>query len=937
MGKSRALRLIDQPASSEGSDVGEILVTSAYTGVIRIDQIPAPSGLVVDSQSVYRSTSAPKIAVTLSWRPAAQQRADVFVIHISESSSFTSIEAFQSVSNTATVLLKPGTTYYARVAGAYENQISEYSATLSFVTNTDTTVPPNVASMTLDWSKGDLYVTVPITNTDLVKDTRIRIYNTAQTILYDEVYTTAPYLFSAEENRRVTGNSPLTSLRVVADHRSWSNIISASGLGQNTTSPVPSGISGLTTTWNGDTGTASADLLITWNIGNQASSYGIEVNNSASQRFETTDTKFVYPYAVNQQNNPPSGLYTLPVRVWGINKISQSGVSSSVTHTNAAPSSAGASVSVLTGFSQAYGILTHGQIEDVREYEWRLIGVATGTTTFKSLTKEITLPIQNEDTYTVAAYIIDKFGRASSAITSASFYSDTLTISGLRSAAMYTDSQSTNPAILAGYKDNTLTGAAVVAHNNTSAGSRWTEMERELEDRYRSITLAVSGAMRFFIRTSDDNVNFRYFGGPYTGTYGNTLTEYASSATAQTNYATYSGAIQRLDFPSIIESRFIRIYHWTPSATYGMQEFYPRRLVQSDDIEAESIKSINIAAANVTADKIFVLNLAAVNAYTGNLTISGVLSIHTSGGIYQGTGSFASPTTGLKVYNTGGIGRLTTYSGGIVQVDIDTGGRLIAGAGNVQLSASGISIIGNDGSFLDQTSINWYHPTTKNRTLQIGGYTGSVSYATVQGTNDVNLGESQMLLRVTKTNPSTINTSFYMETNSGGKITATAARIDLNASGVGVQVTGSTGLNGTLDVTGLSTLQDTTIASDSIEINANGTGNRTALIDFHGDDTYTDYALRIVRYNTGANGNSQIQHRGTGGLYISTQDAGAIIFQTNGSNTRLQISSAGAIGFFGGGGTTQQTVTGSRGGNAALASLLTALANYGLIVNSSTA
>lgn len=44
-----------------------------------------------------------------------------------------------------------------------------------------------------------------------------------------------------------------------------------------------------------------------------------------------------------------------------------------------------------------------------------------------------------------------------------------------------------------------------------------------------------------------------------------------------------------------------------------------------------------------------------------------------------------------------------------------------------------------------------------------------------------------------------------------------------------------------------------------------------------------------------------------------------------------------SIGFFtGSGGVTKRTVTGSRGGNVALTSLLTALAQYGLIVNSST-
>jgi hypothetical protein len=54
-------------------------------------------------------------------------------------------------------------------------------------------------------------------------------------------------------------------------------------------------------------------------------------------------------------------------------------------------------------------------------------------------------------------------------------------------------------------------------------------------------------------------------------------------------------------------------------------------------------------------------------------------------------------------------------------------------------------------------------------------------------------------------------------------------------------------------------------------------------------------------------------------------------------NGILQLGIAGStIGFFGGGPNAQPTVTGSRGGNAALASLLTGLANLGLIINSST-
>lgn len=53
---------------------------------------------------------------------------------------------------------------------------------------------------------------------------------------------------------------------------------------------------------------------------------------------------------------------------------------------------------------------------------------------------------------------------------------------------------------------------------------------------------------------------------------------------------------------------------------------------------------------------------------------------------------------------------------------------------------------------------------------------------------------------------------------------------------------------------------------------------------------------------------------------------------------RIQASgSAAMIGFLGAAAIVRPTVTGSRGGNAALASVLTALANLGLIVNSSSA
>jgi hypothetical protein len=90
-------------------------------------------------------------------------------------------------------------------------------------------------------------------------------------------------------------------------------------------------------------------------------------------------------------------------------------------------------------------------------------------------------------------------------------------------------------------------------------------------------------------------------------------------------------------------------------------------------------------------------------------------------------------------------------------------------------------------------------------------------------------------------------------------------------------------------------INSTTIQSNAIEINNYGTGDRYSYIDFHGDDTYTDYALRIIRYNSGPDAISRIQHRGLGPLQIYAEHAAAIKFYTSNAE-RMAILSNGNVG-----------------------------------------
>jgi hypothetical protein len=95
--------------------------------------------------------------------------------------------------------------------------------------------------------------------------------------------------------------------------------------------------------------------------------------------------------------------------------------------------------------------------------------------------------------------------------------------------------------------------------------------------------------------------------------------------------------------------------------------------------------------------------------------------------------------------------------------------------------------------------------------------------------------------------------------------------------------------------TGALRVVNTLLASDRLEINGLGSGNRYAYVDLIGDDTFTDYALRLIRDNGGSNAASKLIHRGTGSLYISTQDAGNLILNTTNTD-RLIISASGNVG-----------------------------------------
>lgn len=142
----------------------------------------------------------------------------------------------------------------------------------------------------------------------------------------------------------------------------------------------------------------------------------------------------------------------------------------------------------------------------------------------------------------------------------------------------------------------------------------------------------------------------------------------------------------------------------------------------------------------------------------------------------------------------------------------------------------------------------------------------------------------------------------------------------LEAASNGATITGPSGVNSRLTFNAFGAVENAYIqtsnsgliisqerAGGSVTVQADDVGSVSNTL-FFGDPDNTTY----IR------GDSQVQ--------MQVGNGGTVVFEGNSTG----------IGFFAATPVAQPTVTGSRGGNAALASVLTALANLGLIVNNST-
>jgi len=318
---------------------------------------------------------------------------------------------------------------------------------------------------------------------------------------------------------------------------------------------------------------------------------------------------------------------------------------------------------------------------------------------------------------------------------------------------------------------------------------------KEKDGRYKNLTLrAYSGdSFKFYFQAgsgiSDSDL---YFSGPLTtsGVY-STMTQYATQSGALTNAITFSAPTNNSSvytLPSIQNLNWIRLFHQSTNGTtpYRIYQFLPRTLIQVDDLEADVIDAVTIrvsgsivvsaddlapgsitgdkimagtvsgvlitpggitatqiaagtitanqiAVSGITANRLNVSQLDAVAANMGTLIVNSGISVGTNGYIWTGTGSAATPTTGLKIYTTSGVSRLTTYAGGVAQVDIASNGKLLAGGGAVILDSAGMTagktVVNSNGITIgDLTSLLNNNDALKIMVSGTSGNNGGISF-----------------------------------------------------------------------------------------------------------------------------------------------------------------------------------------------------------------
>lgn len=285
---------------------------------------------------------------------------------------------------------------------------------------------------------------------------------------------------------------------------------------------------------------------------------------------------------------------------------------------------------------------------------------------------------------------------------------------------------------------------------------------------------------------------------------------------------------------------------WAGSLTYG-------NIIVSGD---------RVALRQGTSDRI-------VFAADGTSYFAGVMTIGTSGEIRQGTGTLGSDYTGLRVWRSGSVGLIGGYNNDVIQWQATTAGKLTAGAGALTLDASGIALAAYAGA--NFSDIGNY--SIKNSGVERARF----GYKTYLSVETATVGLMDVARAEFLSSAAAASAALRADTTALTVYGSPAApEIRFN-----VPVNTESGIALTLkqDSTNVLLAQKTS-GENYLQLGAGRAADGLAYIDLVGDTTYTDYGLRMLR-NSGANGNTQMRHRGTGDWQFYADEAASYKWYTS--------------------------------------------------------
>jgi hypothetical protein len=541
------------------------------------------------------------------------------------------------------------------------------------------------------------------------------------------------YEYTLATNRQEHSGTPDPAL-------SWS-IVAIDALDQMSGTPTtgtatlnrPATPSGVSHSWASNANTASADWLLTWTQGTGIVGYRLTID-SVSRDLPLTNR---YAYSLTQNGIEHSGMLdpTLDYSLVAVDGLGQTSTTpASGTATNTAPPAT--TLSVFGAFSQVTLTITASAALDLRDYRVRVYKSGTLVRTLFGTSTFFTYAVEDGSgsyTFDVAGRdLFNQIGTASSQTTAISATDLSQYVADLRSGLLFSDNLSTAVATLAALKDADLSTNVVTYPSGTTWN--WTQGDWQEEITHQTTEISLSASASVYLGTSSDGSTWIWhYGGTASGGAWIATTSTSSEATAQGGAITLTAGTWRIDLNAPRRCRFIRIVHRNTGASYGLREFFPSTLIRGTYVQAESITTVNLAAAAITTDKvaagaitaakISVSQLSAIAADIGTITagtITGVLVRTAASGQRVEMSS-----TGLRTYDSAGSV--------VIEASTSTNGELRAAAGRVRLTRT--------------TGIQHIHPTTggtyspldflrSDAVTAIGQIEASVSGA---GTNAVNV------------------------------------------------------------------------------------------------------------------------------------------------------------------------------------------------------